>query len=213
MAHFNLIYKVPEADLRSKYRKWKEISLVAALLLTTLLFYAFQKFEPSAELANPLDKEIIIDVVPPTIQRTKPLTPLRPVIPVETDDEDEQPIDFPTIEAAFADPQTTIVIPPPEEEEEPVVPFAELSERPVEIKRVNPVYPELARKAGIEGKVVVKALINTKGDVEEVVILKSHPLLNQAAVDAAKQFKFKPGKQRDRYVKVWMSIPFTFKLK
>ncbi len=104
-------------------------------------------------------------------------------------------------------------LPPPPEEEEPIVPFFALSEKPVEIKRVNPVYPELAKKAGIEGTVVVKVLVNTKGDVEKVEILKSHPLLDEAAVNAAKQFKFKPGKQRDRYVKVWVSIPFNFRLK
>jgi protein TonB len=181
--------------------------------MTTLLFYAFQRFEPSAELQKQLDKEIVIDVVPPTIQRTKPPTPLRPVIPVDFDNQDEFPVDFPTTDEVFSNPTTTILSPPPKGEEEPVVPFAELSEEPVEIKRVNPAYPELARRAGIEGMVVVKTLINTKGDVEDVVVLKSHPLLDQAAIEAAKQFKFKPGKQRDRYVKVWMSIPFTFKLK
>ena len=104
-------------------------------------------------------------------------------------------------------------LPPPPEEEEPIVPFHALSEKPVVIKRVEPVYPELARKAGIEGRVIVKVLINTKGDVEKVEVIKSHPLLDQAAIEAAKQFKFKPGKQRDRYVKVWMTIPFNFRLK
>jgi len=38
-------------------------------------------------------------------------------------------------------------------------------------------------------------------------------MLNDAAVDAAKEWKFKPGKQRDRFVKVWMNIPIDFKLK
>ena len=54
---------------------------------------------------------------------------------------------------------------------------------------------------------------STKGDVEKVEVVKSHPMLDDAAIAAAKQFKFKPGKQRDRYVKVWMTIPFTFRLK
>jgi protein TonB len=75
----------------------------------------------------------------------------------------------------------------------------------VVIKHVNPVYPELAKKAGIEGMVVVKVLVNTKGDVEKAEIFKSHALLDKAAIDAARQFKFKPGKQRDKYVKVWVS--------
>ena len=60
---------------------------------------------------------------------------------------------------------------------------------------------------------VVKVLVNTKGDVEAVEVLKSHPLLDESAIAAAKQYKFTPGKQRDKFVKVWVSIPFNFKLK
>jgi protein TonB len=71
----------------------------------------------------------------------------------------------------------------------------------------------LAKKVGAEGLVVLKVLINTKGDVEKVKVIKSNPLLDEAAITAVRQFKFQPGKQRDRYVKVWMSIPFRFRLR
>lgn len=213
MARFNLIYKVPNADLRRKYRKWMEWSLIIALLFTVSLFYAFQRFESSVELNTLADSVIELENIPITEQLRKPPPPERPKIPVEADDEEDVPEDLFIDDTPF-DPEPEITeLPPPPPEEEPTVEFYALSEKPVEIKRVNPVYPELARRAGIEGRVVVKALINTKGDVEEVAILKSHPLLDQAAIDAARQFKFKPGKQRDRYVKVWMSIPFTFELK
>ncbi len=143
----------------------------------------------------------------------KPPPPSRPQIPIESEDED-LPEDL-TIEETEVDfsQQTQDTPPPPEEEEEPIVPFFALSEKPKEIKRVNPEYPELAKKAGVEGTVVVKVLVNTKGDVEKVEVLKSHPLLDDSAVEAARQFKFKPGKQRDKYVKVWVSIPFNFTLK
>lgn len=103
-------------------------------------------------------------------------------------------------------------LPPPPESEEPIVPFYALSERPRVIKRATPIYPETAIWQKIEGTVVLKVLVNTVGDVEEVEVLRSHPLLDKAAIEAAKQFKFKPAKQKDKLVKVWMSIPFTFKL-
>lgn len=96
--------------------------------------------------------------------------------------------------------------------EPPVVAFADLTEKPAETKRVAPVYPELAKRASIEGTVVVKVLVNTTGTVENVEVLKSHPLLDEAAIDAAKQFEFTPGKVRGEAVKVWVSIPFNFKL-
>ena len=59
---------------------------------------------------------------------------------------------------------------------------------------------------------VLKVLIGTDGNVEDVEIFKSHPMLDDAAIEAAKQFRFTPGIQRDRPVRVWMSIPFSFRL-
>jgi protein TonB len=213
MAHKKLIYKDPQVDLRNKYPKWVEWSLIIALGFTIGLFYAFKKFESSVKLEKVLDQNIETIEIPPTQQIQKPPPPARPKIPIEAEDEDI-PEDLTIEEEMFEfDQQTEELPPPPPEEEEPIVPFYALSDKPVEIKRVNPVYPELAKKAGIEGTVVVKVLVNTKGDVEKVEVLKSHPLLDEAAIDAAKQFKFKPGKQRDKFVKVWVSIPFNFKLK
>lgn len=98
------------------------------------------------------------------------------------------------------------------DDDEPVVPFYALTEKPVEIYRVTPEYPEIAKKAGVEGTIVVKVLIDTSGLVEKVEVIKAHPLLNQAAIDAARQFEFEPAKQRGVPVKVWISIPFNFSL-
>ncbi len=212
MAHKQFMYQNPEVDLKRRARKWFEIALVITLAFVIVMFYAFKEFEPKYKLEKKVDVKIEVEEIPQTEQLEKPPPPKRPAIPIESEDEDipedltieEQDIDFT---------QPVEELPPPPEEEEPIVPFHALSEKPVVIKRVEPVYPELARKAGIEGRVIVKVLINTKGDVEKVEVIKSHPLLDQAAIEAAKQFKFKPGKQRDRYVKVWMTIPFNFRLK
>lgn len=212
MAYRKLIHKTPEADLRLKYQKWLEAALIVALLLTIGLFYAFKRFESSVTLNKVVDKEIETIEIPPTQQIQKPPPPAKPKIPVESEDEDI-PEDLTIEEETFDFEAEVEDLPPPPEEEEPIVPFYALSEKPEEIKRVNPKYPELAKKAGIEGTVVVKVLVNTKGDVEQVEVLKSHPLLDESAIEAAKQFKFKPGKQRDKFVKVWVSIPFNFKLK
>jgi TonB family protein len=98
------------------------------------------------------------------------------------------------------------------QEEKPIVPFFALSEKPEVIKQGKPEYPELARKAGIEGRVTVEVVIGTTGDVEQVKVVKGHPILNDAAIEAAKKWKFKPGKQKDKLVKVRMTIPIDFKL-
>jgi TonB family protein len=60
------------------------------------------------------------------------------------------------------------------------------------IKKVDPVYPEAARKAGIEGTVLLEAKTDTKGDVVAVRVLKSVPELDQSAIEALKQWKYEP---------------------
>ncbi|HID26212.1 MAG TPA: energy transducer TonB, partial [Thermoplasmata archaeon] len=96
---------------------------------------------------------------------------------------------------------------------EEVYEFYAVEIKPKLLKRVEPIYPEVARKAGIEGQVFVKALVDTNGYVIHVEVLRStNPVFEQPAVDAAKKFVFKPGYQRDKPVKVWVAIPFKFKL-
>lgn len=210
MAHKKLLYKNPEVDLRNKYPKWMEIGIVVALGVITILFYSFKDFKSSYKLEK-LDISIENVDIPQTEQFQRPPPPARPAIPIESENEDI-PEDL-TIEETEVNFNESVENLPPPEEEEPIVPFFALSEKPEVVRQAKPEYPELARKAGIEGRVTVKVLINTQGDVERVEVVKGHPMLDDAAVEAAKKWKFKPGKQRDRTVKVWMNIPIDFKLK
>ncbi len=63
---------------------------------------------------------------------------------------------------------------------------------PVKVKDVRPVYPPIAREAGVSGVVIIEVRIGTDGTVEEAHVLKSIPLLDQAALDAVKQWQFVP---------------------
>ena len=75
------------------------------------------------------------------------------------------------------------------------------------------VYPQTAKDAGIEGKVYVLAYLNEKGDVEKVKVINGPGYgLNEAAADAIKKTKFKPGKHKGKPLKVEISIPIVFKL-
>ena len=80
---------------------------------------------------------------------------------------------------------------------------------------IRPIYPEIAQEAGIEGVVVVQAVIDQKGRVKETIILKGIPNtgLDEAAMEAIRKTRFRPAKQRERSVGVWISIPVNFKLK
>ncbi len=100
------------------------------------------------------------------------------------------------------------------EDEGPPPDFVPFEKPPAVIKRVEPTYPELARKAGIEGKVIVKVWIDKNGKVKEVVVLKSGvEMLNDAAIAAAKQWEFTPAMMKLGPVDVWSTLTFNFRLK
>jgi TonB family protein len=74
-------------------------------------------------------------------------------------------------------------------------------------------YPEEAKRNGVEGKVFIQAFIDETGSVVEAKVIKGvgHGL-DEAALDAVKQTKFSPGKQKGKSVKVQVTIPIVFKL-
>lgn len=77
---------------------------------------------------------------------------------------------------------------------------------------VKPTYPKDAKKNRIEGKVILKVFINKSGSVSEAVILQGIPELNNAAKNAAMQYKFKPAELNGEPVDVWFPLGITFKL-
>lgn len=77
----------------------------------------------------------------------------------------------------------------------------------------NVVYPVSAKDAGVEGKVLVKAIIDEQGNVTETSILKSvNDDCDKAAMDAIKKTKFTPGIKDNKPVKAEVTIPVMFKL-
>jgi len=91
--------------------------------------------------------------------------------------------------------------------------FVPVERAPVIVKAVPPVYPPLALKAGIEGKVYVKIWVDRQGKIRQVEVVKSNnDIFNEAAVEAAKQFVFTPAYMNNGPVSVWVAVPFTFRL-
>lgn len=78
---------------------------------------------------------------------------------------------------------------------------------------VPPKYPGIARSAGIEGTVVLEALIDEKGRVQEVTIKKGTPVLARAAVDAVKQWRYQPYLLENTPVRATAEISIRFRLR
>jgi len=84
---------------------------------------------------------------------------------------------------------------------------------PRKIKDADPVYPPIALAAKVQGKVVVEVTIAATGRVENAKVIQSVPLLDQAAIDAVKQWEFEPTRLNGAAVPVIATFTVTFSLK
>lgn len=84
---------------------------------------------------------------------------------------------------------------------------------PKKIRHVPPVYPDLALQAFVQGVVILEAVIDTNGDVADARVLRSVALLDQAAVDAVRQWKFTPTLMNGVPVPVLMTVTVNFSLR
>jgi protein TonB len=83
---------------------------------------------------------------------------------------------------------------------------------PQKIAHVAPRYPVIAREGRVEGTVILEAIIDTSGRVESARVLRSIALLDDAALDAVRQWRFTPARLNDRPVPVVMTVTVTFTL-
>ena len=210
--------KNPEANLKLKYKKVLELGMLGSLFALVLLFQFLRVID--LEAVETETKEIQIEVadIPPTEQFKRPPPPPKPSIPIPSESEDI-PEDL-TIEATTLDLSDIPPPPPPPEEDDGMNIFVPYDEAPSPIGGFRSIqkalkYPEIARKAGIEGRVIIQVLVSEKGKVIKTRIIKSlgHSGCDEAAVKAIRGVKWKPALQRDKPVKVWVAIPVIFRLK
>lgn len=195
---------------KAKYNRTMRWALLLAVLVTLLFFL----FSPQIEITpyKLRNKEIevtdiqeAVDVPPPPQEIPKQIKQVEAVPDDEAIEDEEiadtlmdfdETMDFGTSygDAEYAG-------------------FEVSQEKPKLIKFARPDYPEMARASQLEGTVVVKVQVGPDGSVLQAQVLQAvHPLLDAAAVDAARRCKFIAGKQRGIPVKAWMAIPFVFSL-
>ena len=211
--------KNPKYDLKRTYNRVLKISFIISLALLILAFKFFPDFEVSTLIPEPPpDIIIVVDENPPT-PGEEPPPPPKPVIPIEapTDellkDVEIEPIW--DINENAGEPS-----PPRIEEslESEIFEFFAIEDKPEPIGGIGGIqkqiiYPELAIRAGIYGKVFVKAFVDEEGNVFKVELQKGiGGGCDEVAMTAVKNTKFIPGKQRGRAVKVQMTVPINFKL-
>ena len=109
---------------------------------------------------------------------------------------------------------TTPLPPPPPPAPAPVkpMPVGGLIKYPQKVRDARPIYPPIAVAAKKEGLVLIEAIIATDGTVQNLRVIRSIPLLDQAALDAVKQWRFTPSTLNGVPVPVILTITVDFKL-
>ncbi len=198
-------------DHKMMYGVYVRVGMFSSLIIFILLFLFVPYAEPEP---YKLKKEIVTMVEEISAQMEKyeePPPVERPKVAVEAESEvAEEAVE--TIAATEF--QEDLIRTMPTGPEIEIVPYYKVEVKPKPINIPTPKYPDLARRAGISGNTVVKALVDIDGSIIQASILKSsgNQMLDQAALEAARKAKFTPAKQRDKLVRVWVSIPIKFEL-
>jgi protein TonB len=196
-------------EFKARYNKYLQIGFLFAILIHAVAFAFWPEYVPSVYKLR--EERIEVVEIPPEIEIPPPPEEVaRPEIAVEVEASDDASEEE-TIAPTFLDAQNLPPAPPPPPPEPEM--FFAFDTYPVVVRSAEPKYPELARKAEVEGTVMIMVTIDEQGNVMSAWVAESSAeVLNEAAVEAAYKFKFTPAKQRDVPVKATISIPFRFSL-
>lgn len=208
-------WRNPKYDIKEKSKTVLIQGLTLSVALVMMTFLTYQSFEVQAYEGVGEVQIVNIEDIPETEQMKKPPPPQRPQIPVATESED-----IPE-DVTIMDTDVDLTAPPPppppppgsgRNEESPV--FYAWEQAPELRKIVHPEYPEIARKAGVEGMVILTIIVDEQGNVISAEIMLEEPrgIFGQAAIEAVLQYKFSPARQRDKAIKVQMGHKIIFTL-
>jgi TonB family protein len=204
-------------------KKTMRIAIVLAIVFH-IIFFLIKVPEMVAEAQEAKKPKVyVVQQVrfkppPPKQQREIPKARAKKVpIPDPTPDEPE-PIRLPDeVETVIEIPDTDIIFgipegPPPAEPEGPIRVGGDV-QPPVKVSAPSPQYTEIARKARIQGVVIVEAIIDKEGKVTNVKVLKGLPMgLDTAAADAVKKWTFQPATLNGKPVAVIYNLTVNFRL-
>lgn len=210
-------WRNPKHDLHEEAKTVLEQGVALSLALLTMIFLTYKSFDVQAYEGSGQTDVILIEDIPETEQLKKPPPPQRPQIPVAVES-DDIPDDV-TIMDTEIDLDAPPPPPPPppgaskRREVSPTFLAWEVAAEVIEPK-VQPIYPDIAQKAGVEGMVVLQIVVDEKGNVLDAVVVLASPagIFEDAALEAIYKWKFTPAMQRDNPIKVKMAQRIIFQL-
>ena len=161
------------------------------------------------------------NVAPPEIVVARPVAPPSIGVPVPVPDAQVPPEQTIATQRELAEATGTVesgggesivVLEPPVEDLPKLGDFVYVDELPALVTDAEPRYPSMAREAEVEGEVLLRVLVGKDGRVVDVHVDRSIPMLDQAAIEAARAWVFKPGLSNNRPVAVWIARRVRFTL-
>lgn len=206
------------------------LALVAYAIAGSIApLFAVAPVEPTQTVVRPEVIEVLTERLREPDATPAPPKPAAPVVheaakPIPVQDEVAPPSEIPAVPSTPTSDATGTgeAIPTGETSDagpvgESLPKFGEwryFEREPVAIKEVKPEYPGIAREAQIEGRVTVHVLIGKDGRVLDAVLAENVqvPMLNRAALEAARQWRFTPGSANGHPVACWTAVTFNFRL-
>ena len=221
--------------LRREFAKWMSVSNGVSLLVGILAFGAwffythrekegahetrakivrYQELGVPPSIAKPTTPQVAVaQVAPPSIGIPEPVPDIEaPDLKFATQAEMNEALQAITMSDLTGGGGDSLVVttntggPSPDD-------FVAVEEEPRLLRIEPPNYPPLAREAGVEGTVVVRALVGKDGKVKKTILISGNPMLADAAMDCGKTAVFTPAMQQKKPVEVWVQLPIEFSLK
>ena len=182
-----------------------------ALALTALLVWLWPGYEAKPYVLRQMEVFELVELepLPLVVEPPKPIVVPRlpPVVEAAPEDDPDAVDTIPDLIPITTRINDVTYLPPSDEG------FIPSSAEPVITFQMKADYPEIARRARLEGTVLIHARVNARGQVERAEIIQGvHPLLDKAALAAALRCRFTPAKQRTVSVPVWVAIPYRLRL-
>ena len=231
----DLFGDVSDPSVRVGSRKWYTVPLSLFVHTVVLLLVVDIPLVATGALPDPRTTTVWVPAVPalpqpPPVARVRP--PEQPRVnanaaPIEAPDSITKEPEFdPGFEDTTGTASTFIdgvaggtgeLEPPPPPPPAVVKPPAPVRvggsiKQPTKVRDVRPVYPPIAQSARVSGMVIIEATIGADGRVKDAKVLRSSPLLDQAALDAVKQWQFTPTLLNNVPVPVIMTVTVNFTL-
>ncbi|MDX1637013.1 MAG: energy transducer TonB [Balneolaceae bacterium] len=211
--------KKPKSDLRKYYTVFLEAGLVVVLIIF-LVAMKLDLTQKQKDVDLTEEQEVVkMEEIVQTKHQEKPPPPPRPPVPVEVPNDEVVEDQVLDINADLNLQEKLEMPPPPDDKEEEEEDFFVVVEQMPKLKgglaklQGCVEYPEMARKAGIEGRVIVQFIVNEQGNVEDPRVVRGiGGGADKEALRCVKQAEFEPGRQRGNPVRVQYSLPVVFKL-